>query len=82
MTFYNFFEKRIYLLVLLIPFIEFINKNITDITVEIFFYFFVYSTIIFLVFFLVFFFIDRVSQKKNYNLKLLLSISFYIFFKF
>ena len=83
MTFNNFYEKKIYLFVLFIPFIEFINENLNDITIEIFFYFLTYSIIIFLFILFFFFFIDYFNKEKNNdNLKFLLSISFYIFFKF
>ena len=46
MALYNFFKKNFYFIILLIPFIEFINKNFSEITIEIFFYFLIYSIII------------------------------------
>ena len=83
MTLNNFIEKKFFLFVLSIPFIEFINKNFNDITREIFLYFFIYSTLILIFIFFIYLIIDNFSKKENKNkFKLLLSISFYIFFKF
>ena len=83
MTLNNFIEKRFFLFVLSIPFIEFINKNFNDITREIFLYFSIYSTLILISIFFIYLIIDNFPKKENKNkFKLLLSISFYILFKF
>ena len=83
MTLNNFIEKRFFLFVLSIPFIEFINKNFYDMTREIFLFFFIYSTIILLLIIFICLIIDNFFDIDNKNkFKFLLSISFYIFFKF
>ena len=79
----NFIEKRFFLFVLSIPFIEFINKNFNDLTREILLFFFIYSTLIligvlFICYLANFFFGKEDKDKLNF----LLSISFYVFFKF
>ena len=79
----NFIEKRFFLFVLSIPFIEFINKNFNDITREIFLFFFIYSTLILIVIFFIYYFTKNFFDKENKNkFNFLLSISFYVFFKF
>ena len=83
MTLNNFIEKRFFLFVLFIPFIEFINENFNDITREIFLFFFIYSTLILILVLFISLIIDNFFDKENKNkFKFLLSISFYIFFKF
>lgn len=82
MALYNFFKKNFYFIILLIPFIEFINKNFSEITIEIFFYFLIYSIIILISILVIFFLIDSILKKNRNELRFLLSISFYIFFKF
>ena len=78
----NFIEKRFFLFVLFIPFIEFINKNFNDITREIFLFFFIYSTLILIVVLFICYFANNFFDKENKNkFNFLLSISFY-FFKF
>ena len=76
----NFIEKRFFLFVLSIPFIEFINKNFNDLTREILLFFFIYSTLIligvlFICYLANFFFGKEDKDKLNF----LLSISFYVF---
>ena len=79
----NFIEKRFFLFVLSIPFIEFINKNFNDITREIFLFFFIYSTLILIVVLFICYFANNFFDKENKNkFNFLLSISFFVFFKF
>lgn len=79
----NFVEKRFFLLVLSIPFIEFINKNFNEITREIFLFFFIYSTLILIAVLFICYFAKNFFDKENKNnFNFLLSISFYVFFKF
>ena len=76
----NFIEKRFFLFVLSIPFIEFINKNFNDITREIFLFFFIYSTLILIVILFICYFTNNFFDKENKNkFNFLLSISFYFF---
>ena len=83
MTLNDFIEKRFFLFVLSIPFIEFINKNFNDITREIFLFFFIYSTLILILVLFICLIVNNFFNKENKNkFKFLLSISFYIFFKF
>ena len=77
----NFIKKRLYVAILLLPFLEFFNQNIGEFTKEIFIYFIIYSLLILCLVFLALTFSDFFFNKQKLDFKIIFSIIFYFFFK-
>ncbi len=83
MIFYNKnIDKNLYLVILFLPFIEFINTNFFEFTGEVFLHFVFYSILILIIIFLSIFFIKFLFKNRNENFKNYLSLIIYLQFKF
>ena len=77
----NFIKKRLYIAILLLPFLEFFNQNVIEFTKEIFIYFVIYSVLILCLVFLVLALCEFFLNRQKLDFKIIFSIIFYFFFK-
>lgn len=77
----NFIKKRLYIAILLLPFLEFFNQNVIEFTQEIFIYFVIYSVLILCLVFLTLALCEFFFNRQKLDFKIIFSIIFYFLFK-